>query len=88
MGRGGIIMAFANKKQMLLAVIENWWGCIRDSELSEGLSGTDDVSYDDLKQFYNLDEDEENLDEVESQVSKDINELFVELREILKEDKS
>lgn len=70
---------FNTKEEFLLGQIQDWWDCIRGSELAEGLWQDPD----NVEKFYpDFREDE---DDTACQIEKDAKELFGRLKELLKQ---
>lgn len=40
------------KRQFLIDQLQQWWGCIRDYEIQEGLDGANGTDPKDVKKFY------------------------------------
>ena len=69
------------KDELLLQIVEEWWDCIRESELEEGLMGAGGTDPEDVKEHY-PDFDNDDADEpVDDQIRKDVRELFKRLKE-------
>ena len=75
-------MAVDSKDELLLDLIEEWWGCIRESELEESL---DDLDPEDVKKYYDSagDGGDDDDNDVVSQIKNDVETLFTKIREIL-----